>query len=86
MEFEKFIAAIVGLLENLNHSQLRALVSIALVDGGEMGDGGYGDEGKSKQYREINFILDKKGEEEEYESLKEFGSRDALNLLVSGGF
>lgn len=34
------------LLLELDHNELRALVSNAMVEGGEMGDGGYGDEGK----------------------------------------
>jgi hypothetical protein len=49
LEFENFVSKIARILQELDHYKLRALVSNALVEGGEMGDGGYGDEGKTKK-------------------------------------
>ena len=51
--FEDFIKKVAVILKTLDHTQLRTFVSNALVEGGEMGDGGYGNEGKSQI---LNFL------------------------------
>lgn len=85
LEFESFVYMVVRVLREFDHAQLRTIVLSAILESGEMGDAGYGGEGIYPNYKIVLTRVDHDGEDEEYQNLKQFGTRDSLNLLVSGG-